>query len=139
MLQAMNTGHDGSLTTLHANSPRDALARLETMVLMAGMELPLSAIRDQVASAIHLIVQQTRFACGTRLVTSITEITGMESGKFQMQELFRFVHLGYAGKSGATTVNGYFSGCDLLPGFYETLRSQGQPLDTTIFRQREVT
>ncbi|WP_070218578.1 MULTISPECIES: ATPase, T2SS/T4P/T4SS family [unclassified Janthinobacterium] len=143
MLQAMNTGHDGSLTTLHANSPRDALARLETMVLMAGMELPLSAIRDQVASAIHLIVQQTRFACGTRLVSSITEITGMESGKFQMQELFRFVHLGYGGagegEGEGAIVRGYFSGCDLLPGFYEALRSQGQPLDTTIFRQREAT
>src|SRR6185295_15462453 len=90
MLQAMNTGHDGSLTTLHANTPRDALARLETMVLMAGMDLPLSAIREQVSSAVQLLVQQTRFACGTRKVTSITEVCGMESGKVQLQELFRY-------------------------------------------------
>ena len=78
MLQAMNTGHDGSLTTLHANTPRDAIARLETMVLMAGMDLPVRAIRDQIASAVHLIVQQTRFSDGTRKVTSITEVTGID-------------------------------------------------------------
>lgn len=137
MLQAMNTGHDGSLTTLHANSPRDALSRLETMVLMAGMELPLSAIRDQIASAVQLIVQQTRFACGTRIVTSITEITGMESGKFQMQELFRFVNQGYAGVAPGGRVNGYFSGCDMAPSFYEALRNSGNTLDMSIFKQGE--
>ena len=134
MLQAMNTGHDGSLTTLHANSPRDALARLETMVLMAGMELPLSAIREQVASAVHLIVQQTRFACGTRAVTSITEITGMESGKFQIQELFRFVNRGYANTADGAKVQGYFTGCDMVPSFYEDLRSVGKALDMSIFK-----
>lgn len=131
MLQAMNTGHDGSLTTLHANSPRDALARLETMVLMAGMDLPLSAIRDQVASAIHLIVQQTRFACGTRMVTSITEVTGIESGKLQLQELFRFANQGYGT---GTKVRGYFTGCDMAPTFYESLRFSGRPLDMNIFK-----
>ena len=99
MLQAMNTGHDGSLTTLHANTPRDALARLETMVLMAGMDLPLAAIREQIASAVDIMVQQTRFACGSRKVTSITEVTGMESGKIQMQELFRFQPQGYGGRT----------------------------------------
>jgi pilus assembly protein CpaF len=135
MLQAMNTGHDGSLTTLHANSARDSLARLETMVLMAGMDLPLSAIRDQVASAIELIVQQTRFACGTRVVTSITEVTGMESGKFQMQELFRFVNLGYTQEPGGAKVRGYFTGCDMVPSFYETLRGAGNALDMGIFKQ----
>lgn len=134
MLQAMNTGHDGSLTTLHSNSPRDALARLETMVLMAGMDLPLSAIRDQVASAIHLIVQQTRFACGTRVVTSITEVTGMESGKMQLQELFRFVNLGYASELDGGKVRGYFTGCDIAPGFYEDLRASGSSLNMDIFR-----
>src|SRR5688572_23124777 len=77
MLQAMNTGHDGSLTTLHANSPRDALARLETMVLMAGMDLPVKAIREQIASAIQIIVQQTRFSDGTRKICYITEVAGM--------------------------------------------------------------
>jgi pilus assembly protein CpaF len=135
MLQAMNTGHDGSLTTLHANSPRDALSRLETMVLMAGMELPLSAIRDQVASAVQLIVQQTRFACGTRVVTSITEITGMESGKFQMQELFRFVNQGYASTEDGAKVQGYFTGCGMVPSFYEALRAVGNSLDMSIFNQ----
>lgn len=131
MLQAMNTGHDGSLTTLHANSPRDALARLETMVLMAGMDLPLSAIRDQVASAIHLIVQQTRFACGTRMVTSITEVTGIESGKLQLQELFRFANLGYGNSA---KIRGYFTGCDMAPTFYESLRFSSRPLDMDIFK-----
>jgi pilus assembly protein CpaF len=133
MLQAMNTGHDGSLTTLHANSPRDALARLETLVLMAGMDLPLSAIRDQVSSAIHLIVQQTRFACGTRMVTSITELTGIESGKLQLQELFRFANQGYGSGAGAK-VRGYFTGCDMAPTFYESLRFSGRPLDMDIFK-----
>lgn len=131
MLQAMNTGHDGSLTTLHANSPRDGLARLETMVLMAGMDLPLSAIREQVASAIHLIVQQTRFACGTRMVTSITEVTGIESGKLQLQELFRFVNLGYGD---GVKIRGYFTGCDMAPTFYESLRFSGRALDMNIFK-----
>ncbi|GAB3427952.1 ATPase, T2SS/T4P/T4SS family [Massilia solisilvae] len=131
MLQAMNTGHDGSLTTLHANSPRDGLARLETMVLMAGMDLPLTAIRDQIASAIHLIVQQTRFACGTRMVTSITEVTGIESGKLQLQELFRFANQGYGN---GTKIRGYFTGCDMAPTFYEALRFSGRPLDMDIFK-----
>lgn len=92
MLAAMNTGHDGSLTTLHANSPRDALSRLETMVLMAGKELPLLAIRDQIARAIQLIVQQSRLADGRRMVTAIDEVTGLESGQIQLQPLVRFDH-----------------------------------------------
>lgn len=132
MLQAMNTGHDGSLTTLHANTPRDALARLETMVLMAGMDLPLSAIREQVASAVDIVVQQTRYACGSRLVTHIVEITGMESGRVQMQELFRFFADGYGGDDGR--ISGTFSGCDMLPSFYEELRSAGHSLDLGIFK-----
>jgi pilus assembly protein CpaF len=135
MLQAMNTGHEGSLTTLHANTPRDGLARLETMVLMAGMDLPLLAIREQIASAVHIVVQQTRFACGSRKVTSITEISGMESGKIQMQELFRFVSQGYRGED--KRVSGYFTGCDMVPGFYEELQASGTPLDMTIFRPAE--
>ena len=132
MLQAMNTGHEGSLTTLHANSARDALARLETMVLMAGMELPLQAIREQVASAVHIIVQQTRFACGSRKVTGISEITGMESGKIQIQELFRFVTKGFAGEGGR--IDGHFTGCDMIPTFYEELRGAGRDLDMEIFQ-----
>jgi len=136
MLQAMNTGHEGSLTTLHANSARDGLARLETMVLMAGMDLPLQAIREQVASAVHIVVQQTRFSCGSRKVTGISEITGMESGKIQLQELFKFVNKGYTGANGK--VNGYFTGCDLVPNFYEELRAFGNDLDLGIFKPNRV-
>ena len=132
MLQAMNTGHEGSLTTLHANSPRDGLARLETMVLMAGMELPLSAIREQIASAVDIVVQQSRFACGSRKITSIVELTGMESGKIQIQELFKYVSQGYTGTDGR--VAGHFTGCDLMPDFYETLRATGNDLDIGIFK-----
>jgi len=90
MLAAMNTGHEGSLATLHANSPRDALARIETMILMAGLGLPIAAIREQVAAAVHIIVQQSRLACGKRVVSSIAEITGLESGTVQLQPLVCF-------------------------------------------------
>jgi len=90
MLQAMNTGHDGSLTTLHANTPRDALARLETLVLMAGMDLPVKAIRDQIASAVHLIVQQSRFSDGSRKICFISEIAGMEGDVITLQDIFTF-------------------------------------------------
>ncbi len=131
MLQAMNTGHEGSLTTLHANTPRDALSRLETLVLMAGMDLPLPAIRDQIASAVDILVQQTRFACGSRKITNITEVTGMENGRLQMQEIFRFHNTGY-GADGK--VRGAFVGCEQVPTFYEALRAQGVALDLEIFR-----
>lgn len=135
MLQAMNTGHDGSLTTLHANSPRDALARLETLVLMAGMDLPLTAVRDQVVAAVDLVVQQARLADGRRIVTAIVEITGIESGKIQMQELFRFEPQGRDPQGG---VRGRFSGCNAVPAFYEALREAGVALDLTLFdRQGE--
>lgn len=90
MLAAMNTGHEGSLSTLHANSPRDAIARLETMILMAGMELPLAAIREHIAAAVDLIIQQARLSDGRRLITSIVEVTGMEGMRIQTQELFRY-------------------------------------------------
>lgn len=90
MLAAMNTGHEGSLTTLHANSPRDALSRLETMILMAGMDLPLAAVREHIAASIDVIVQQARLADGRRLITSIVEVTGIESGRIQIQELFKY-------------------------------------------------
>jgi pilus assembly protein CpaF len=130
MLQAMNTGHDGSLTTAHANSPRDMLARLEVMVLMAGMDLPVTAIREQVASAIDIIVQQTRFACGTRKVTSIVEVTGVESGKIQLQEVFAFEQTGV---SAAGKTQGRFVGRGFVPEFYEELARIGVPLDLSIF------
>ncbi len=90
MLQAMNTGHDGSLTTIHSNSPRDCISRLEVLVLMSGMDLPVHAIREQIASAVDIIVQQTRFACGSRKVTSVAEVTGLEGGVIQLSEIYRF-------------------------------------------------
>ena len=134
MLQAMNTGHDGSLTTAHANNPRDMLARLETMVLMAGLDLPVSAIREQIASAIDIVVQQTRFSCGTRKVTHICEVTGVESGRIQLQEIFEFRQTGVdaAGKT-----QGYFTGCGFVPDFYDSLRRIGVPLDLKIFERRD--
>src|SRR5690242_15513409 len=94
MLQAMNTGHDGSLTTVHANTPRDALTRIETMIAMGATNLPDKAMRQQIASAIQLVVQQTRLADGTRKVTSISEITGMEGDVITMQEIFLFEKAG---------------------------------------------
>ncbi len=130
MLQAMNTGHEGSLTTLHANTPRDALARLETLVLMAGMDLPITAIRDQIASAVDIIVQQTRFACGSRKVTSIAEVTGLENGRVVLQELFRYEQRGY-GEDGR--VAGRYMGCNAIPSFYDELRAQGAQLDLSLF------
>ncbi len=90
MLVAMNTGHEGSMTTLHANSPRDALSRLETMVLMASLGLPLEAIREQIASAVHVVIQQSRLSCGKRLITDVVEVTGMDTGTIQMQSLMHF-------------------------------------------------
>lgn len=130
MLQAMNTGHEGSLTTLHANNARDALARLETLILMAGMDLPLTAIREQVASAVDIIIQQSRLTDGQRVVTSISEITGMESGKIQLQELFRFEPIK---RNDQGRILGRFVGCDVVPNFYEALREAGLPQDISIF------
>ena len=132
MLQAMNTGHEGSLTTLHANNARDALARLETLVLMAGMDLPLTAIREQIASAVDIIIQQARLTDGQRVVTSISEITGMESGKIQLQELFRFEPMK---RNEQGRIQGRFTGCDVIPHFYEGLREAGLPQDISIFNQ----
>lgn len=130
MLQAMNTGHDGSLTTLHANSPRDALSRLEVMVLMAGMDLPITAIREQVCAAVNIIVQQTRFSCGSRKVTYVTEVTGMESGKIQLQDIFLFRQQGVDANG---KVLGHFEGCNFVPSFYEDLANVGVELDLSIF------
>lgn len=135
MLQAMNTGHDGSLTTAHANSPRDMLSRLEVMVLMAGIDLPVTAIREQIASAVQIIVQQTRFACGARKITSITEITGMERGVIQMQEIFKFQRNGFDDNG---KVRGHFMPCGYVPAFYEELREIGVEVDLSIFGNKEM-
>ncbi|HEU0231176.1 MAG TPA: ATPase, T2SS/T4P/T4SS family [Burkholderiaceae bacterium] len=126
MLAAMNTGHEGSLTTLHANSPRDALSRLETMILMAGMDLPLAAVREHVAASIDLIVQQARFPDGHRAITSIVEVTGIESGRIQLQELFRL-------EPGEPRV---FAGCGMLPDFFSGHVELPCELDLEVFRQR---
>jgi len=130
MLQAMNTGHDGSLTTAHANTPRDMLARLEVMVLMSGMDLPSKAIREQIASAIHLVVQQTRFTDGSRRVINITEVTGMEGDMIQLQDIFRFQQEGFDENG---KVKGYFTATGSIPEFYEDLRSRGLAVDMNIF------
>jgi len=134
MLQAMNTGHDGSLTTAHANSPRDILSRLEVMVMMAGMDLPITAIREQLASAVNIIVQQTRFACGTRKVTYITEVVGMESGIIQLQDIFRFRQEGID-ENGKT--KGRFEACGFIPAFFDDLKKIGIDLDLSIFQLPE--
>jgi pilus assembly protein CpaF len=122
MLQAMNTGHDGSLTTAHANSPRDLLSRLEVMTLMAGMDLPLLAVREQIASAVNLVVQQARFPCGARRIVTIAEVTGTDSGRIQMQELFRYERQG----SGADA-RGTFRASGNEPVFFETLPADERP------------
>jgi|LSQX01.1.fsa_nt_gb pilus assembly protein CpaF len=123
MLQAMNTGHDGSLTTTHANSPRDTLARIETMVMMSGMELPLKAIRDQVASAIDMIVQQSRLRDGTRKVTQITEIVGMEGDVVSMQDIFVYETEGRVDASGRFI--GQFRATGVRPNCIEKIRGNG--------------
>ncbi|MBO5793265.1 MAG: Flp pilus assembly complex ATPase component TadA [Lentisphaeria bacterium] len=133
MLQAMNTGHDGSLTTVHANSPRDALSRLENMVLMAGFELPVSAIREQVASAVNLVIQQNRLADGTRKITQISEVVGREGNVVTMQDIFVFHQEGVDADG---KVIGRFSATGNVPRFVEILRQRGRlNLDMAIFSQ----
>lgn len=127
MLQAMNTGHDGSLTTVHANTPRDALARLETMVLMAGVELPARSIREQISSAIHLVVQQARLRDGSRRITHISEIVGMEGDIITVQDLFTFDYRGTDGKGGVLVSTG------LRPTFIDELRSKNITIPDTLF------
>ncbi|MBT2971615.1 MAG: Flp pilus assembly complex ATPase component TadA [Candidatus Thiodiazotropha sp. (ex Ctena orbiculata)] len=135
MLQAMNTGHDGSLTTAHANSPRDALSRLEVMVLMAGMDLPVSAIREQMASAVNIIVQQTRYACGSRKISKITEVTGIEGSTIQLQDIFEFRQRGFNEQG---KVDGEFNATGFIPSFYESLKLIGVPVDLSIFTNEKV-
>ena len=130
MLQAMNTGHDGSLTTGHANSPRDMLARLETMVLMSGMNLPVKAIRDQISSAVHLIVQQSRLINGSRKITYITEVLGMEGDVIVLQDIFRFEQKGVDAKG---QVIGDFQFTGIMPTCLKDLREHGINISNQIF------
>jgi len=131
MLQAMNTGHDGSLTTGHANSPRDLLSRLETMVLMAGVELPVKAIRNQIVSAIDLIIYQARFKDGSRKITHITEVVGMEGDVITLQDIFTFEQ---EGVSEDGKVLGTFKATGVLPNCLPTLEAKGIHLPRAIFR-----
>ena len=126
MLQAMNTGHEGSMSTLHANTPRDAVSRLETMVLMAGIELPSRAIREQIASAINLIVHISRLRDGTRRVTHLTEVTGMESGVITLQDIFTLDHTSDIGEDGLIHASLVPTG--IRPAFAERLKGEGLPI-----------
>ena len=130
MLQAMNTGHDGSLTTGHANTPRDMLSRLETMVLMAGMDLPIRAIREQISSAINLIVQQNRMRDGSRRITSITEVMGMEGDIIILQEIFRFDQQGLDNKG---NIIGSHKATGIVPRFISRMEEAGISLPKDIF------
>lgn len=130
MLQAMNTGHEGSLTTIHANSPRDVISRLETMVLMAGMELPLRAIREQIGSAIHLIVHESRFSDGTRKVSRIAEVVGLEGDQITMQDIFQYEQRGLDPRG---RVLGRLLPTGSVPTFVEEMKSRGIQLDHSIF------
>ena len=136
MLQAMNTGHDGSITTVHSNAPRDSLARLETMVLMAGVELPQRAIREQMASAIDLIVHQTRLKDGTRRITHITEVAGMEGEVVTLQDLFLFDF--HAGVDDRGWFRGTLRSTGLRPGFLDRLADRGVVLPPRMFGADEV-
>jgi pilus assembly protein CpaF len=130
MLQAMNTGHEGSISTIHANSPRDGLARIESMVMMTGMELPLRAIREQVTSAIHLVIQLSRFSDGSRKVTNVTEITGMEGQTITMQDIFAFKHEGIDGQG---RVRGQLQSTGIRPTFSEQFALAGIQLPPDMF------
>jgi pilus assembly protein CpaF len=130
MLQAMNTGHDGSLTTLHANSPRDALSRLETMSLMAGLELPLKVVREQIASAVDLIVHQSRLKDGTRKITHITEVAGMEGNTIVMTDIFKYEQTGISEQG---EVIGEMKPTGIRPIFGERLVAAGFELAPEMF------
>ncbi len=133
MLQAMNTGHDGSMTTIHANNTRDAMQRVETMVMMAGFELPLKAIRNQFASAINLIIQASRLTGGPRKIINVTEVTGMEGDIVTMQDLFKYEQVGVNAKGRAF---GRFIATGLRPSFLDRLRAAGCEMDPSIFEGR---
>ena len=130
MLQAMNTGHDGSLTTVHANTPRDAISRLEVMVTMANSNIHLMAIRQQIASAVQILVQCSRLSDGSRRVTSITEVMGMEGEVVTLQDIFVFEKRGLTADG---TVRGRFCATGILPKFHEKLLAAGIRLPADIF------
>ncbi|MDP6557633.1 MAG: CpaF family protein [Pirellulaceae bacterium] len=133
MLQAMNTGHDGSLTTTHANTPRDAVARMETMIMMSGFDIPIKAMRQQIASAVDLIIQANRLQGGSRRVTHITEIVGMEQETVVMQDIYRYNQIGI---DETGTARGQFESTGIRPSFMDKLESSGVRLPSSAFRER---
>ena len=135
MLQAMNTGHDGSLTTLHANTPRDAIARLETMVMMAGFDLPVKAIRQQISGAVDVLIQANRLQGGPRRVTAITEVVGMEQDTIVLQDIYRYAQQGI-GEDGKAY--GHFECTGVRPGFMDKLEAAGVRLPASAFRERVI-
>jgi pilus assembly protein CpaF len=132
MLQAMNTGHEGSMTTIHANTPRDAISRLESMVAMGNMNMPEKSVRQQIAAAVTIVVQASRMTDGTRKVTSVSEITGMEENVISMQEIFSFVKKGI-GPDGR--VIGAFQPSHIRPRFLERLKVSGILLPPSLFER----
>ena len=133
MLQAMNTGHDGSLTTTHANTPRDAVARMETMIMMSGFEIPIKAMRQQISSAVDLIIQASRLQGGKRRVTHITEIVGMEQDTIVMQDVYKYVQQGI---DETGTARGQFVSTGIRPSFMDKLEAAGVRLPSSAFRER---
>jgi len=133
MLQAMNTGHDGSLTTVHANSPRDAVSRLETLAMMAGMDLPVFIVRSQIASAVNLIVQQARLKDGSRKVTQITEVQGLEGENVILQNIFTYTTTGKAGFQPNHEGGGQLKPNGLRPKFADRFAEYGIKLRPTLF------
>jgi len=129
----MNTGHEGSLTTIHANTPRDGIARIETMITMAGFELPIKAMRQQIASAVQLIIQANRLQGGPRKVTHITEVVGMEQDTIVMQDIYRYVQDGIDENGRA---HGHFESTGIRPNFMDRLEGAGVRLPASAFRQR---
>ncbi len=134
MLQAMNTGHDGSITTIHSNTPRDAIARMETMAMMGSVRLPEKAIRSQIASAVHLIVQAARMADGSRRITHITELTGAFSEVISMNDIFLFEKKGLAANG---KVKGRFYATGIMPRFAEKLTAAGIPLPHSLMEHSQ--
>ncbi|TWU62681.1 putative conjugal transfer protein [Crateriforma conspicua] len=135
MLQAMNTGHDGSLTTIHANTPRDAIARLETLVMMSGFELPVKAIRQQISGAVDVLIQANRLQGGPRRVTAITEVVGMEGDTIILQDIYRYVQKGVDEDGKAF---GHFECTGVRPSFMDRLESSGVRLPASAFRERVI-
>jgi Flp pilus assembly CpaF family ATPase len=134
MLQAMNTGHDGSLTTIHANTPRDAISRMETLVMFAGLDLPSRAIREQIASAIHIIVQTSRLSDGSRKVVAVSEVTGMEANTITLQDIFVYRQTGVDAKK---RVVGSFVSTGFVPKFVPRLEALGISLPQGLFAPRQ--